>query len=47
MTEDDEYDRVLAELDRLLNDPDSRMEPEKVWQLIAKLASQDVPPVPG
>ena len=44
MMDNAECDRMLAELDRLLNDPDSRMEPDKVWQLLARLADQDTPP---
>ncbi len=35
-----EYDRKLDELERMLNDPDSKMEPEKVWVLLAELSSQ-------
>ncbi len=46
MMDEAEYDRMLAELDRLLNDPDSRMEPDKVWQLLARLADQDGLPTP-
>ncbi len=37
-----DYDRKLEELDRLLNDPDSKMEPEKVWSLLAEISSQDL-----
>ena len=36
-----DYDRKLDELDRMLNDPDSKMEPEKVWVLLAELSSHD------
>jgi hypothetical protein len=38
---DSEYARKLDELDRLLNDPDVPMEPEKVWSLLAEIAQQD------
>jgi len=39
---DAEYARKLAELDRLLNDPDVPMEPTKVWSLLAELARCDM-----
>lgn len=29
--------RKLDELDRLLNDPDTRLEPGRVWALLAEL----------
>jgi hypothetical protein len=32
-----EIETKLAELDRLLNDPDTRMDPHKVWSLLAEL----------
>ena len=38
---DAEYARKLAELDRLLNDPDVPMEPAKVWSLLAEIAQRD------
>jgi hypothetical protein len=38
---DAEYARRLAELDRLLNDPDVPMEPAKVWSLLAELAQRE------
>lgn len=31
----------LAELDRILNDPDVPMEPARVWALLAEIARQD------
>lgn len=34
-----EMERKLAELDRLLNDPDTRMDPHRVWSLLAELAN--------
>ena len=30
----------LDELDRLLNDPNSPMDPSKVWQLLAEMSQQ-------
>ncbi len=33
-----DYDQKLDELDRLLNDPDSRMEPDRVWALLAEIS---------
>jgi hypothetical protein len=32
-----ETETKLAELDRLLNDPDTRMDPHRVWSLLAEL----------
>jgi len=40
----------LAELDRLLNDPDTRMDPHRVWALLAEVAApqpRPVAPCPG
>ena len=37
---DPDYNIKLDELDRLLNDPDSRMEPAKVWSLLAEISQQ-------
>ncbi len=31
----------LAELDRILNDPDVPMEPARVWALLAEIARQE------
>lgn len=36
--QDEEYQRKLDELDRLLNDPEVPMEPLRVWSLLAELA---------
>jgi hypothetical protein len=33
-----EYSRKLDELDRLLNDPDVPMEPDKIWSLLAEVS---------
>jgi hypothetical protein len=41
MTEVD-YARKLAELDRLLNDPDVPLQPARVWVLSAELALPDL-----
>jgi hypothetical protein len=38
---DAEYARKLDELDRLLNDPDVPMEPDKVWSLLAEIAQRE------
>jgi hypothetical protein len=32
-----EMDRRMAELDRLLNDPETRMDAERVWTLLAEI----------
>ncbi len=37
---DVEYDLKLDELDRILNDPDSKLEPERVWSLLAEISQQ-------
>jgi hypothetical protein len=39
---DAEYARKLDELDRLLNDPDVPMEPERVWALMTEIAQRDM-----
>ena len=39
---DSEYTHKLAELDRLLNDPDVPMEPHRVWTLLAEIAGRDL-----
>ncbi len=33
-----EIERRTAELDRLLNDPETRMDADRVWTLLAELA---------
>jgi hypothetical protein len=38
---DQDYERKLDELDRLLNDPDSPMDPAKVWTLLAEVSQHD------
>ncbi|MGK7863867.1 hypothetical protein [Falsiroseomonas sp. E2-1-a4] len=35
-----ELDQKMAELDRLLNDPETRMDPHKVWALLAEISRQ-------
>lgn len=37
-----ELDMKMAELDRLLNDPETRMDPHKVWALLAEISRQSV-----
>ena len=39
MTES-EMQAKIAELDRLLNDPDVRLDPHRVWTLLAELSAQ-------
>ena len=41
VTETD-YRRKLDELDRLLNDPDVPMEPQRVWSLLAEISHHDL-----
>ena len=36
-----EYDRKLDELDRLLNDPDVPMQPDRIWSLLADVSRPD------
>ena len=43
MTDDADYARKLDELDRLLNDPDVPMQPDRVWSLLAELAHPERP----
>jgi hypothetical protein len=46
MTERDRAEK-LDELDRLLNDPETRMDPHRVWSLLAELSDKPVgPPTP-
>jgi hypothetical protein len=44
---DHEYARKLEELDRLLNDPDVPMDPERVWSLLADLSRHEGPAAGG
>ncbi len=39
-----EFQAKLAELDRLLNDPEIRMDPDRVWALLAELSTQEPRP---
>ena len=41
MTEAD-YQFKLAELDRLLNDPDVPIEPARIWSLLAEVSQHDL-----
>lgn len=41
-----ETQRKQAELDRLLNDPEQRLDPHRVWALLAELASPRAAPSP-
>jgi hypothetical protein len=40
---DTDYTEKLDELDRLLNDPDAPMQPERVWTLLAEISEHDLP----
>ena len=42
-----EYSRKLDELDRLLNDPDVPMQPDRIWTLLADVAGSDATPGTG
>jgi hypothetical protein len=37
-----EYSRKLDELDRLLNDPDAPMQPDRVWHLLAEVSRPEL-----
>ncbi len=39
-----EYSRKLDELDRLLNDPDVPMQPDRIWSLLADVSLPDALP---
>ena len=39
---DREFQAKLAELDRLLNDPSVRMDPDRVWSLLAEISAQEL-----
>jgi hypothetical protein len=41
-----EYSRKLDELDRLLNDPDVPMQPDRVWSLLAEVSRSDASSMP-
>jgi hypothetical protein len=43
-----DFEDKLAELDRLLNDPEVRMDPDRVWTILAEISGKDAarPPVP-
>ena len=40
MTERD-FEAKLAELERLLNDPEVRMDPDRVWTILAEISGKD------
>jgi len=44
-----ERDKKIAELERLLNDPSVRMDPERIWSLLAEVSGGLGPqqPVPA
>lgn len=37
-----EYSRKLDELDRLLNDPDAPLQPDRVWCLLAEVSRSEL-----
>ncbi|UPG71300.1 peptide chain release factor 1 [Roseomonas gilardii subsp. gilardii] len=37
---DSELENALEELDRLINDPEIKMDPDRVWNLLAQLRAQ-------
>ena len=41
MTQQD-FELKLDELDRLLNDPEVRLEPNRVWSLLAQVSQHDI-----
>lgn len=43
MLSDRERESKLAELDRLLNDPETHMDPHRVWALLAEVAATKQP----
>ena len=38
---DREFEAKLVELDRLLNDPETRMDPHRVWVLLAEISAHE------
>ncbi len=45
-----EIEAKIAEVDRLLNDPEVRMEPHRVWSLLAEISrsqATEAPPRPA
>jgi len=41
-----EMEAKLSELDSLLNDPDVKMDPHRVWSLLAEISGARPPPRP-
>jgi hypothetical protein len=37
-----DYEMKLDELDRLLNDPEVPMQPDRVWSLLAEISHHDI-----
>lgn len=42
-----EIEAKLSELDRLLNDPDVRMDPHRIWSLVAEVRRPPIPARPA
>lgn len=40
-----EFNRKLAELDRLINDPEVSLEPARVWKILAEVSQSFCPSV--
>jgi len=36
-----DFEAKLAELDRLLNDPEVRMDPDRMWTILAEISGED------
>ncbi len=43
MTTERDFEDKLAELDRLLNDPEVRMDPDRVWTILAEISGKEAP----
>ena len=41
---DREFEAKLAELDQLLNDPEVKMDPDRVWSLLAEISAREAAP---
>ncbi len=39
---DDDYEKIIDELDHLLNDVDAPLRPDRVWTLLAEVARHDL-----
>jgi hypothetical protein len=39
---DEDYDRKLREIDRVMNDPDVPIQPALIWSLLAEISEHDL-----